>query len=291
MRHRKKHFASAGFAAMLISIGPAQASRLPRIELLRSAIVAGPSVLLSDLLPEEAPESLRSMAAAISLGAAPQAGNSRILDRGTVERISSATPEVLEEVSVPERMLVSRQRRAITVSEVLVAIRAAVSERQVPSEDTLEPEDVRLETDILVAPGDPGLRVVRMNLDRGLGRARFLLWASRDPQVLPFYATVRVGRDSALSPVLFSARLGDNAKVAAGHRLSPATERLPKPEILVAQGELATLTLQSAAVRIFVDVVCLERGTLGQTIRVRLPDSEKIFSAHVDGKSRLEAGF
>ena len=70
-------------------------------------------------------------------------------------------------------------------------------------------------------------------------------------------------------------------------RRSPET----KKEILVAQGERATLMLHSDALRIFVDVVSLERGTLGQQIRVRMVDSGKIFNAQVDGRAHLEVKF
>jgi hypothetical protein len=278
-------------AAVLISEGSAHAARLPRVELLRAASVSGTQVLLSDLLPASAPESLRSLAGDISLGVAPQAGNARVLGRYAVERDASASPEVLLEVSVPERMVVSRDERAITLSEVFTAIRMALKQNGMPSAGTLRPEDIVLESQILVRPGDPGLQVMRMDLDRGLRRARFLLWPSHDPRVLPFYVTARFETGLPLAPIPLAPQISRDTRDSAVPEPAYRKEPPVKGEILVAQGERATLTLQSAAVRIFVDVVSLEKGTLGQQIRVRLLDSGKVFIAQVNGRSRLAAAF
>ncbi|MGD0907920.1 MAG: flagella basal body P-ring formation protein FlgA [Candidatus Acidiferrales bacterium] len=275
-------------ANVLIFGGSAHAARLPRIELLRAATVSGTQVLLSDLLPAGAPESLRTLAADISLGAAPQAGNARVLERDAVERDASASLQVLSEVSVPERMVVSRDERPITLSEVFTAIRRVLVQNGMPSAGTLRAEDILLESQILVRPGDAGLQVMRMDFDRGLRRARFLLWPSHDPRVLPFYVTARFGAGLPSTPIQLItqiSRSGNDSGVAS------TRERSEMENVLVAQGEHATLTLQSAAVRIFADVVCLGNGMLGQQIRVRLLDSGKVFNARVDGKSRLEATF
>src|SRR5216684_818052 len=91
-------FISTGIVFVMLSAGSAHASRIPRIELLREVSIAGTRVLLSDLLPAGAPESLRTRAGHISMGAAPQPGNTRILYRDSIERRFSASEGVLEEV-------------------------------------------------------------------------------------------------------------------------------------------------------------------------------------------------
>ena len=182
----------------MFSGNSARAARIPRIELLREVSIAGASVLLSDLLPASAPGSLRARAAEISLGAAPQPGNTRILERDAVERRVGANHEVLLEVAVPERIVVSRDARLITLTEVFVAVRMALQHGGVPAADTLQPEDILLESQVFVSPGDSGLQVMRMDFDRGLRRARFLLWPSRDPKVLPFFVTARLGGEIAI---------------------------------------------------------------------------------------------
>jgi hypothetical protein len=281
-------FMGAAMAAALFSGGAARAARIPRIELLREVSVAGARVLLSDLLPATASGSLRARAAEISMGAAPQPGNTRILERGAVERQASANQQVLSELTVPERIVVSRDSRLITLSEVCDAIRLALEQSGMPAADTLRPEDILLESEVLVGPGDSGLRVMHMDFDRGLRRVRFLLWPSHDPKVLPFFVTARLDGELPLAPHRPATELGRMAKDTAP---AGAPARPAKQEILVAQGELARLTLRSDALRIFVDVVSLERGTLGQQIRVRMLDTGKIFHAQVDGRGHLEVKF
>ncbi len=275
-------------AIVTFSEGSAHASRIPRIELLREVSVTGTRVLLSDLLPTSAPGSLRARAALISMGAAPQPGSTRILERDAVERQVSGSEEMLAEVSVPERIMVSRDSRPITLNEVFEAIRIALKQNGIPAAATLQPQDVLLETQIFVGPGDSGLQVMRMDLDRGLRRARFLLWPSRSPRVLPFFVTVQLAGELPLAPLRppreFGRFLQDSVTTAVAAR--PA-----KPEILVAPGERATLTLRSEALRIFADVISLERGTLGQQVRVRMVDTGKIFNALVDGRAHLEVKF
>jgi hypothetical protein len=287
-RRWKNPLLKTAIATVLISGVSAQAARLPRIELLRAASVSGTRVLLSDLLPASAPESLRALAAGISLGAAPQAGNARVLERDAVERDASASPAVLSEVSVPERVVVSRDVRPITLSEVFTAIRRVLMRNGMPSAGALRPEDLLLESQILVRPGDAGLQVMRIDFDRGLRRARFLLWPSHDPHVLPFYVTTRFEAGLPLTPIQLGPQISRNGNDSAAVY---TRDRSEMENVLVAQGERATLTLQSAAVRIFADVVSLGNGTLGQQVRVRLLDSGKVLNAQVDGKSRLEATF
>jgi hypothetical protein len=279
------------YYVILISVltgGSALASRVPRIELLRAVSVTGTRVLLSDLLPASAPGSLRARAAQISMGAAPQPGNSRILERDAVERRAGASEEMLAEVSVPERIVVSRDSRAITLSEVFEAIRSALHRSGAPGAAALRPGDVFLESQVFVGPGDSGLRVMRVDIDDGLRRARFLLWPSRSPKVLPFFVTVQFAGEMPLVPLR---AFMEFRRIAQRSAITAVAARPAKKEILVAAGESATLTLHSDTLRIFVDVVSLERGTLGQQIRVRMPETGKIFNAQVDGRAHLEVKF
>ena len=276
-----------GIAIVMLSAGSAQASRIPRIELLREVSITGTRVLLSDLLPASAPESLRARARQISMGAAPQLGNTRILERNAVERQVNASEGVLEEVSVPERIALTRDSRPITLTEVFDAVRMALKRSGMPGAATLHPGDVLFESQVFVGLGDSGLQVKRMEFDRGLRRARFLLWPSRSPKVLPFFVTAQLAGEFPLAPVRPSMEFSRLAQNSA----TPAAKRPATPEILVALGERATLTLHSNALRIFVDVVSLERGTLGQQIRVRMMDTGKILNAQVDGRDHLDVKF
>jgi hypothetical protein len=262
--------------------------RVPRIELLRKARVTGAGVLLSDLLPAGAGESLRARAGEISLGAAPQPGNTRVLERSGVLENIGTSQDVAAEISVPERIVVSRDTRPITVQEVFAAIQTAMERSGISAAANLHPEDILLQTQVLVGPGDAGLEVLRLDFDAALKRARFLLWASHDPKVLPFFVAVRFAGNSPLARLT---ALKERPLTASKPGLPSAPARSAKAEVLVSPGEQATLLLHSNALRMIADVVPLERGTMGQQVHVRVVDTGKIFSAHVDGRAHLELNF
>src|SRR5579863_7107552 len=178
---------------------PTNAMRVPRIELLREVRVASANVLLSDLLPVGAGVSLRERSEGISLGAVPQAGNTRVLERSGVLENIGASQDVAVEIAIPERILVSRDARPITVQEVFEAIRNALEHSGISTSANLHPEDILLQTEVLVRAGDAGLEVLRSEFDPGLKRGRFLLWASHDPNVLPFFVAVRFAGNLPMS--------------------------------------------------------------------------------------------
>jgi hypothetical protein len=285
---KKIGFMSTVFAAALFLSGAAQASRIPKIELLREVTLAGSRVQLSDLLPATAPESLRERASEIAMGSMPLPGSTRILEHDAIESQVSPNVGILSEVSIPESIVVRTDSRAITVNEVFETIRADLAHNGLISAGSLRPEDILLESQILVGPGDSGLQVMRMDIDRGLRRARFLLWPSRSPKVIPFFATAKLEGDLGGLPYRAPADLG---RIANTRAIVPVVARPANAEILVGQGERATLLLRSETLRMFVDVVSLERGALGQQIRVRMADTGKILNAKVDGLSHLEVTF
>ncbi len=281
-------FLSFAFVAGMFFGSAARAARIPRIELLREIHVAGTSVLLSDLLPEGASDPLRKRASEITLGAAPEPGNTRTLEQGALEARIGASSGVLSGIVVPARVVVSREARPIELSEVFDAICRSL-QRNGDSEWTrLRPEDILLQSQVLVSPGDAGLRVLRADMDAGLGRARFLLWPSNDPKVLPFIVTARLEQGPAIHPARSGPWIGGSTGVAAP---AAAPAKRARPEILVSTGQRATLVLHSDVLRMIADVMPLERGALGQRIRVRLLDTGKIFSAQVDGRAHLDLKF
>jgi flagellar basal body P-ring formation chaperone FlgA len=275
-------FLTASFAA------PAKAMRMPRIELLREVRVTGASVFLSDLLPADAGASLQTRAGQISLGAAPQPGTTRVLERsGVLENVGAAL-DVAAEIAVPERMTISCDARPITVQEVFAAIRNAMELGGISAAGSLRPEDIQMQTQILVEPGDAGLQVLRSEFDAGLKRGRFLLWPAHDPKVLPFFATVRFAENGPPGVLHFEEAAN---RIASQPGARPARVMPAKAEILVAPGETATLLLQSDALRMIADVVPLERGAMGQHVQVRVVDTGKIFRAQVDGRAHLQLNF
>ena len=286
----KRWSALLGIAVFTAACGgvSTNAMRIPRIELLREVRVTGASVLLSDLLPVGAGTSLRARAGKISLGAAPQPGNTRVLERSGVLENIGASQDVATEIDVPERIMVSRDARPITGQEVFAAIHAAMERSEISEVANLHPDDILLQTQVLVRPGDAGLEVLSSEFDAALKRARFLLWPSHDPKVLPFFVAVRFSGNSTLAS-LNALKERSRTVNKLGSLAAPA--RSAKVEILVSPGEQATLILHSDALRMIANVVSLERGTMGQQVHVRVVDTGKIFSAQVDGRAHLELNF
>jgi flagellar basal body P-ring formation chaperone FlgA len=268
--------------------GSTSAMRVPRIELLSEVLVTGADVLLSDHLPAAARVSLRARAEEITLDSAPLPRNARVLTRSEILENISTSREVAEEVNIPERIVVSRDVRAITVEEVCAAIRNALARSGFSEAAELNPGDILFQSQILLGPGDAGLEVLRSDFDAGLKRGRFWLWASNHPKVLPFVVAVRFA--GSLPPAgLHAAPELSRARSASDMRR--VIERTAKAEVLVSAGEQATLLVHSSSFRMMADVVALERGTMGQRIRVRVLETGKIFSAQVDGHAHLEMNF
>jgi hypothetical protein len=285
----KKWLITAVIGGASAFAAPASAVQPPRIELLRAVSVSGAIVSLSDLLPAGASHALRAEAGEVSLGAAPQPGRTRTIERSGILSEMEASPDLSEAIAVPERVAVSRDARPITADEIFVAIQHALGEVHASNAKGLSPENVFLVSQILVKAGDPGLEVLRADFDPGMKRARFLLWPSRDPNVLPFYVAAAFPGHSGrigIAPGGKHSSGGLNEKHAAS-----AAVRNAKPEILVSPSENATLILLSASLNMILDVMPLERGTLGQQVRVRVADTGKVFLAKVDGRAHLQLNF
>ncbi len=289
-----RYFLFLGIAAgrFLLFVAPTPATVFPRVALLPEVSVPGTRVLLRDLLPPSAPQSLLTRAAEISFGAAPQPGSIRILGRDLIEHTIGADHEVASQLAVPERIVVSRNVRPVDLQEVFVAVRDALKAGGVPDADSLRLDDLVLESQVLVGPGDPGLRVIDVHADAGLRSARFKLWPSHDPEVLPFFVTARLAAGMRTTPLVTSDESFASASRSFGPAAPvPASDQKKLHEILVARGERATLILRSGTLQMFVDVVSLERGALGQPVRVRTLDGGKVVAAIVDGPAHLSGSF
>lgn len=283
-----------GFVAvtLILSTPTAQAAAVPRVGLLPQVSVVSARLMLSDLLPSAASPSLRALAAEISLGASPQPGSIRILEKVFVEQAIGGSEQVSAEVAVPERISVSRSARPVTLEEVFPVVRDALKATDARAANSLQFTDLFLESQVLVGSGDSGLRVINTESDPQLRRARFKVQASRDPEVLPFFVTAHLTEE-------LGAKAGPDAGKSTPAKANPSGTTVSahagdpddRHEILVARGERATLVLHSNALQMFVDVVSLEAGALGQQIHVRTADGGAVLNATVDGRSHLSRNF
>ena len=88
-------------------------------------------------------------------------------------------------------------------------------------------------------------------------------------------------------PFLINARVSQANESAVRDKLSrgmaPAVGRSQRAKTLVQNGKPATLFVQNQGLRITTPVVCLQRGTEGQWVRVRIAKSKSIVLAQVVG--------
>jgi hypothetical protein len=284
---------------LLVSIA-APSSRASDVTLRQEVDVRGNSIYLSDLLPVQAPDGLRASFQGILVGVAPQPGSSRILDRSKIEGLLGTAAGNIE---IPQSIVVRRTGRKISRDEVVPVIRAALRRSGLP--DDLQPDDLRVFPEVFASSDTPALEVRRVDFDETLNQAKFLM-AERGS--LPFLVTAQFHTgnlvQAAVAEPVSAASKGEASRTpesapvvtstAAMLRLasgSPAGSQQFGGQTLVEAGKTATLFLNSGTMRMLLDVTALEKGSLNQTVRVKLPGTNKILRAQVTGAHRLEATF
>jgi hypothetical protein len=246
------------------------------VTLLSFAMVNGPAIRLSDLLPAAAPDSVRRSAETISLGRTPLAGATREFDREQLLRALAAHPEVSSRVSVPEHVLIRRSVWPIGRQQVLRAISAFLQTRGVRK--ALSDDDVRYPE----------------GLTTGAANAAFEVEGSRRGSTAnSVYFFLRPVDRSAGGRFLVEVSEFNGGRKPAG---SGSVGGQPVPmgignHPLMRSGERAILVLQGGEMRISLPVICLGRGTLGESIRVLDRASHRVFVAQIAGEGTLRAGF
>jgi flagellar basal body P-ring formation chaperone FlgA len=253
-----------------------------RVTLLADAVVQGDTILLANLLPENAPRPLRAAAEAISLGTAPQNGTARRFRRDAIlAALQSATLSPASFL-IPEVVTVRRAERLLTQEEALAAIQSALAKSHIAGAPEFRPEDLTLDAALAVPSAGARLEVTQIAFDEAIGRARFRLQPHTAPGANAFFVTARVAPEAP-------ARIS----TAAPRLTSMSTKALSVVDlpVLVDPRQFARLRLRSPSAEMLLAVKPLQRGHLGETIRVRLQSSGKTLRGRVTGKDFLEAVF
>jgi hypothetical protein len=159
----------------------------------------------------------------------------------------------------------------VTRQEVWQAVAAELRERGLREERLPRVEDLDLPLAVPAAEGRT-LRVAPVCWDAGLGRVEFRLECREPRQCIPFLAYLRTTE----STMAGSCRSGFR---------SPSAQ--PK-KVAVRTGERAVVVFIANRLRLTTSVICLERGTEGEIIRVKNQDGH-IFRARVAAPAVLEA--
>ena len=251
-----------------------------RIALLASTEVQSDTILLANLLPGTASRRIRDAAANIALGAAPKNGATREFTRESLSAAMAAGGLSPADFTIPVAVTVRRVSRPISRAEIFSAIQSALTKNPMPGIPPLQPSDLHFETGVRVPPGDAGLEVTQITFDQFIGRARFRLWPKSAPGVLPFFVTARVA-------ATFSEPSRTGQVITASAHASTANEVFAP--VLVAADHPARLHLHSSNMEMLLEVRPLQKGHLGEVIRVRLLGTGRTMQARVTGDGYLDA--
>jgi hypothetical protein len=201
-----------------------------------------------------------------------------------------ATPQRKSEV------LTRREPRLPLRQEIFQAIQNDLAQKGISGRRELQPGDLRIQSSLPeIEPElqkDIGLQVKRMGFDPIRRELVFELWASREPQYLPFEVTTQ--RDPrSLGLTSQPGWKWAEADVKSGTE-SPATGRTPTRSpapVLAKPGKPATLIMIGQNVRITLNVIPLQPGSRGQRILVRDPATARVITGEVVDEGLLQCTF
>ena len=259
----------------LVAILVAGGARGQRLELRAMVEVRRDTVVLSDLLPSEAPPWIREAATRVDLGPVPVLGTTRALDSTGIAAALGAQPGLLDRLAIPDRILVRRAGFAVSRDAVLRAL-----ERFYPDfgkNFDLKDAELRWDAGWATWERNPRLQVRRASWD---ALRKSWLWRIH-------------AEDGAQSPDFLVESTDPRlllARVQASAGVSNRAEGKAEPA-LIRVGARAWLIAESGGIRLRTEVTCLESGRLGQQIRVRSLSGQRVFQAEIIGDKLLEARF
>lgn len=236
--------------------------------------INGETILLSDLLPREAREDLRSEAKRIRLGASPQPGSIRVLQREEVLHRLLAQGWPLSSVQVPKEITIARPAHEIDSAVLRASVSQYLKNRGWGTSEI--PEGQWLQSTVRISgTGSEELDVVAMEWDAVRRMWRFQVRCSDHGQCGRFVVWAALPH----KPSMVRETQGQTFPTKTGEA------SLTRP------GERAILVLEKDGMRISMPVVCLERGVRQQQIRVRDLENRRTFLAEVTGERQLRALF
>ncbi|HEY2545817.1 MAG TPA: flagella basal body P-ring formation protein FlgA [Candidatus Acidoferrum sp.] len=271
---------------LLVLASPRTQAGTLRIALLASTEVQSDTILLAHLLPVTAARAIRDAAGSVTLGPAPQAGATRQFTRETLTAAIASSGLSPADFVIPAAVTVRRGSRLLSREEIYAAIQSSLAKNPMPGLASLQIRDIALESDVRVPPGDAGLLVTQAIFDQFIGRARFRLWAKSAPGVLPFFVTVKL---PATLPDSSSARKILTVAAHPSNSIGSSTALDTSSEVLVAADRPARLHLHSSNMDMLLQVRPLQRGHLGEVIRVRLQVTGRTLQARVTAPGLLDA--
>jgi len=236
------------------------------VVLREEATISGDVIRFSDLLPAIAPLDLHLACQTVNFGQSPALGSTRILSKPQVLSYLWQCPTLPGRVGVPDRIAVRRSGYRISED----AIREAASEflqanglhGDLAGQGVLWPEGLQAASESFA------VKVTGATWDRP--QQRLQLRAQCVPRGLCNSFLIFVNQPAEA--------FGELVLV---HPKGLSTGERETGPVVIRAGQCATLLVQEDVIRISIPVTCLQRGRLGQQIRVLDPVRRHVFRATV----------
>ncbi|MGH7868616.1 MAG: hypothetical protein ACREP9_13560, partial [Candidatus Dormibacteraceae bacterium] len=271
MRIHKAALALFFAAATSANIARA-ADASPKITLRSHVVVRKSEIMLADLLPAAASQSLKGLAAKIDLGSAPQPGAVLHVSRAQIQAAIEDQPQLSQELVLPVSLEVERFHRALSSEEIADALNAEARRRGLRGADPLGLGGTELTAPVTVTADQPDLRVISVQPNPARRTTQFQLVAASEPGLVPFSVIVpRLVKfpDAEVAKARSASRktAPDWANQAKARRSPSMASVAPKPipfqppkpkPILVEPGALATLLVTGKGFTIKAVVIPLQ---------------------------------
>jgi hypothetical protein len=243
--------------------------------------VESESLTLADLLDPGACPQLHDAAQQFSLGKAPNAGSVRVLEgaqiRGLLARLNHRRRTPAGRWQIPDRIVVRRAGITKSCAAIAAFLAETISVQNAATASENHPVNRSVpDLDCAAAHGVPAgaaLELSKKAWNVSLQRWDFSLRCVKTRECVPFLVWARAdGFDPALASVRPNKGTTRNA------------ENVTR---LVRAGQTATLTWDQSGIRVILPVTCLDAGGMGQVVRVRFKNAERILRAEVVGAGAL----
>lgn len=265
----------------------AQTLPVSLINLAEHAEVARDTIWLSDLLPFGAPTDLKEMGKSVELGLAPQAGTVRSMTREQIVLRVAEHGDLLRRLRIPAQITVQRTGWPIRGELILAAVSKFLQTQgwkdRIPPgvawlhwSGAIASRNENVELQVTGVKPDIGQHTLEVRL-RCVDRSLCSTFLAVVTLLHQFAAAAKNGQSPSAGQTVASSRL----------RSVRGTNREPG---LVERGASAQLKMEGDGMEISLPVVCLERGSLGEQIRVRAAGNH-VLLAEVVGSNQLHASF
>lgn len=255
-----------------------------------SVEVTGSDLTLADLLSADACTPVRTVAAGITIGAAPLAGSPRVLERlqvrGWLEDLASASGlkgEAKDEAveNIPAKIVVRRRLMKKSCAAIADLARRSLS----PAGD-LKLENLNCAAAQSV-PESARLEITKSAWNPALQRWEFFLRCARIEDCIPFLVwTSAIPNHRTYHGEAAVLNLSSSQKSFS----EKSFDAYSANERLVRKGQTATLRWDQDGIGIVLPVICLDGGVLGQTVRVQIRNAGRILRAQILSDGTLRAG-